>query len=281
MSTAPELEMLVRVARALEPVGRYVVVIGGAAQQLYRALDVPMRRDIRLLRTLDVDVAIASNAPANESLDKRLEAEGMVSEVSGERTPPVTRYKSAGQEGYYVQFVTHRPGDGEGRSGQRALTVTVAGAVAERVPHIDLLMTLPRSVSLTQARGFPVQHGAQSLQVANPAAYMAQKLLMRSKASRRSERARAKDIAYLHDTVKLFAPSLGEIASEWERCCEVHPAWRKRVSVNTRELVASSSDDTRGAFRILKEAGGPSAPVSERDLLDALRAGLERVFGPE
>lgn len=279
MSAASELELLIRLARALAPVGRHVVVIGGASQRLYRALDVPMQRDIRLLRTLDVDVAIASNAPANESLDKRLAAEGMVPEVSGERTPPVTRYKSPGPQGYYVQFVTHRPGDGEGRGGQKALTVTLAGAVAERVPHIDLLMTLPRSVQLTQERGFPLQDEALSLQVANPAAYMAQKLLIRSKGNTRPESARAKDIAYLHDTLKLFAPSLLDVASEWERCCEVHSVWRLRVAVKARELVASLSDDARNAFRILKEVGGASAPVSELDLLDTLRAGLGRVFG--
>ncbi len=54
---------------------------------------------------------------------------------------------------------------------------------------------------------------AGQVQVANPASFVAQKLLIHKQ---RSAGDRARDILYIHDTLQLFGSRLAELRDEWQ-----------------------------------------------------------------
>jgi hypothetical protein len=196
-------QMVVELARALEGLGARCVLIGGAAHELMASVAANRPRSYVPLRTNDADVAVDEDAGfGGERLDERIRQRGFSLSLSGNDVPPAERsvFEADPLGMHYVQMVARRRGDARHR------TVRVAGVVAERPRHVDLLLLHPIRVELAVGDGYPVNADERlGLWVAHPACYVAQKLLARKD---RDSNRRAKDLAYVYDTLVLFASDL-------------------------------------------------------------------------
>lgn len=276
MSPDPEKELLVRVARAVLPARTSFVVVGGAAHQLFWLVDLAQPVDFRTLRTFDADIAVdASVRHGSLRIDERLASEGFRAEPTGDATPPATRYVLESDRSHYVQFVAHRTGSGVKRSGLREPTAIVAGAVVEKLRHVDLLLHLPWTVELRAADGFEVGGERLELRIANAACYLAQKLLV---LNQRDPRDRAKDLVYVHDTLRLFTPALEHLAQIWQRVEPWNSKRRRDVLARAVALALAPTDDTRRAAQLLKSLDRADVP-DERRLRAVLDHGLSQLFG--
>ena len=175
---------------------------------------------------------------------------------------------------HYVQFVTHRTGSGTRRDGSRNVTAIVGGAVAERLPHIDILVRSPWVVELGEELGFPTGGERLELRVANAAAFVAQKLLVLNK---RDSPDAAKDLVYIHDTLLVFAPSLAGLAKLWWEGVQPHPRTTRALTERATKLLEKPTDNVRRAVQLLRRVGRPRPP-DESSMLGVLRTGLETLF---
>lgn len=274
MSPEPGKELMVRVARAIAPERDRFVVIGGAAHQLFRFMELAQSVTFPVLRTLDADVAVDTNqAHFSLRVDERLAHAGFRAVTSGDDSPPATHYVLEGSEGHYVQFVAHRSGSAIKRGGRRDATVIIAGVVAEKLSHVDLLLQLPWSLELKVEHGFPVNGEQLSLQVANAASYLAQKLLIR----RDRADARAKDIVYVYDTLLLFARALPQLRDLWREI--ESPKTKRSREVIQRALAMSDrhNEDLFGSLALLDKLGRRDVPGVD-GLAQVLREGLRSIF---
>jgi hypothetical protein len=271
----PENDLLVQFARAVRPAPAPFVVIGGAAHRLFRVSQLAQPVDFAALRTFDTDVAIAASVRSETfRVDQALTAAGFREEWSGDAHPPVTRYCSPSLSTYYIEFVTARVGDGTTRGGRSRSTEKLAGTVAQKLPHIDLLLHTPWEVELRAVDGYDVGADRLSLRLANAASYLAQKLLV---LAQRDERTRAKDLVYVHDALQIFAPALEQLAELWKR---VEPPASKRarnVTRLARERGEIVDDDVRRAVELLEALDRPTR-TGPASFVAALSAGLQRVF---
>ncbi len=269
-------EGLSRVARALAPFGAQFVVAGGWAHQLHRRSSLAGQVEFDALRTEDLDIATVHPVQAGPApLDLVLEQAGFRPDPSGDATPPATRYVYQPQPTFYVQFFTQRTGSGVQRDHSVQATVVVAGVVAERLRHVNILLARPWLVELGPAGAGRELH-AMRLHVANASCFMAQKLLVLSS---RAPADRAKDIVYIYDTLMMFAGSLDELRSLWASVAEGLPTRTARDVVRlASRLCASVSDDIREAVRLLGTLDRQRLPTPE-ELCAAMNQGLVQVFG--
>jgi Nucleotidyltransferase len=241
-----DLEHFSRLVEALRPFLDKLVIVGGWAHRLYR-----FRADARVpayspLFTNDADIAISSNTSLPSNLRKQLLANGFVEEFMGDERPPVTHY-CLGDEasGFYVEFLTPMFGGGGRRERPAKHTAQIAGVVAQRLRHLDILLIEPWSITLDRRiENAPSQ--SVTVRVPNAVCYIAQKLLIHAK---RKPIDRPKDVLYIHDTVELFGSSLGELRSLWQE--RVRPnlsgATAARVKKLASELFREVTDTVRDA----------------------------------
>lgn len=80
--------------------------------------------------------------------------------------------------------------------------------------------------------------------MANPVAFIAQKVLIHRKRGRQD---RAKDILYMHDTVEVLGARLPELRNLWQRSVtpELHKPDAARVTRAADQLFAELTDDIR------------------------------------
>ncbi|MCY3002064.1 MAG: GSU2403 family nucleotidyltransferase fold protein [Planctomycetota bacterium] len=271
----PENELLVKLARAIAVAPDRFVVIGGAAHQLFRRAELAQDTDIPVLRTTDADVAVDVDAALPSlRVDENLRTLGIREELSGEATSPVTRYVLESAPEHYIEFVARRPGSGQTRSGANPPTKSFAGVVVQLLSHVDLLLAEPWRVELREEDGFAVEGVPLSLQIVNPASYLAQKLLVLEK---RGPDERAKDIVYIHDTLVLFAPHLEELNALWRKVETPSPKRARKTAELARALGAAVGDDVRNAAQLLRAIERPYRPDA-RALVATLNEGLRRVF---
>src|SRR5947208_1376829 len=118
-----------RLVDALQPYLPDVVVVGGWAHRLFTRHPlagapgfVPLRLRRREVTLLD-----------------RLEEAGFTEDMKGDDKPPVTHYR-LGEGAFYVEFLAPTTGEGVRRSGERDATARVQGIVAQKLPHVDVLL---------------------------------------------------------------------------------------------------------------------------------------------
>lgn len=250
-------------------------MIGGAAHQLFRRAGPAQATGIPVLRTTDADVAVGvSAALPSLRMDENLGALGFREELSGEATPPVTRYVLESAPEHYIEFIARRPGSGETRSGASPPTRTFAGIVVQLLPHVDLLLAEPWRVELREDDCFAVEGAPLSLQIVIAASYLAQKLLVLEK---RGPAERAKDIVYIHDTLVLFAPYLEQLNTLWRKVETPSSKRARKTAELARALGAAVGDDVRNAAQLLRAIERPYRPDA-RALVATLDEGLRRVF---
>lgn len=231
-----------RLVAALEPWLDQVVIVGWWAHRLYRLHPAAQALDYPPLSTLDVDVALWSTAIAGETdIRTRLLNFGFTEEFSGEAHPPAAHYHLGGDySGFYAEFLTPLIGGEYDRKRRRKTTIEVAGASAQQLRYIELLLHKPWFVDF-EHNGF-----AARVRIANPVGFLAQKILIHRK---REPLDRAKDIVYMRDTLEVFGARLAELAGLWrnETAGDLSSRQLKVVANASREMFGEVSDDIRRA----------------------------------
>ena len=220
MNQMSDAENFAKVAEVLQPWLPAVVIAGGWAHRLHRLHALAEAPPYLPLMTRDVDVALGPGPSLDEAnMRERLPASDFKEEMSGKDRPPVTHYQIGTVEHtFYVEFLTPLVGSENGRDGTPDITERIRGVSAQKLRHLDVLLLDPWLVKIGSGNGFPLEQPV-TLRVANPAAYIAQKLLI---LGRRKRDDRPRDVLYVHDTLQTFAGHLGD----------VHDAWVTKVAPN-------------------------------------------------
>jgi hypothetical protein len=228
------------------------------------------------LRTEDADVAINPRTfRSSDSVRDRLKAFNFEEQFSGDDRPPVTHYGLGRTDaGFYAEFLTPLVGSEKRRDGSPDVTERVAGVVAQKLRHLEVLLVAPWSVTATNESGFALSDPA-SLLIPSPATYLVQKLLIHD---RRKPADRAKDVLYVHDTLELFAASLSELREVWR--VSVSPTLHARTKgllLDQRETMFGAVTDT------IREAALMATPrrLTPAAVQELCKAGLERLFGSD
>jgi hypothetical protein len=207
-----DLAAMGRLLEALRPWLSRVVIVGGWAHRLYRHHPLAEPPSFLPLLTRDADVAFSPDEPMRGDIAAALAAAGFVQELSGEHTPPVSRYWLGEDDGgFYAEFLAPLKGSVVKRSGRYDATVLNAGVTAQRLRYVDLLLVEPFVVTLGSAIGIPLEPPAE-VSLANPVSFIAQKLLIHQ---RRHPEKRPHDGLYIHDAVLLFASRLNDLRELW------------------------------------------------------------------
>jgi nucleotidyltransferase-like protein len=274
MNISPENEHFVRLIVALEPWLEQVVIIGGWAHRLYWLDPRAQQLDYIPIMTLDVDIAVPDQLPVKKpDIRECLLAKGFLEEFMGEDQPPATHYHLGGEEtGFYAEFLTPLTGSEYTRGGKRKTTLNIAGAVSQKLRHLELLLNAPWTVTLEESNGFTFLKPTQ-VQVANPAGFLAHKLLIHTK---RSDARFAKDVLYIHDTLETFGGHLAELQSEWANLVrpQLHPKSVRTVEEAAGTLFGEMSDAVRQAAVIAR-----ARDLSPEAVLEVCNVGLKQVFG--
>lgn len=278
--TASDREHFAHLVSALRPYLEDLVFIGGWLQELYLLHPNASKPDFQVLRTKDADIALPDRLPPSQvSIDQLLREAGFLPELRGDRRPPVTHYMLNHAGGFYAEFLSHRTGSSTARDGAPRDTVEIGGVTTQRLPHIDLLRQRPWQVVLRRAMGYPVDEPGLAIRIANPACYMAQKLLVLDR--RPSLRERGKDILYVHDTILMFSEALDELRAIWSGVVGSEAnATTRRLHANVSRVVrylSTVNDDIREAANIAKSLGRGGGTQPET-ILAVCKQGLGVVF---
>ena len=245
-----------RLVYALQPYLPDVVVVGGWAHRLFPRHPLAGTPGFVPLMTDDADVAVPLRLRRREvTLLDRLEEAGFTEDMKGDDKPPVTHYR-LGEGEFYVEFLAPTTGEGVRRSGQRDATARVQGIVAQKLPHVDVLLIEPWTVTLTSAGQNAVQ-----VRIPNAVTYLAQKVLVLPDREREKQ---SNDVVYVHDTLMMFADNLSALGQLWESLKS--RLTKKQVRDAGRAITAlfgQVDDRIRRAAIIAKETGRGSPPSAE------------------
>ncbi len=273
MNGHQENEEFGRLIVCLEPWLANVVIIGGWAHRLYRLHPSAQQVPYLPLITLDTDVAVPTRLPASDQdLRERLISNGFEEERLGEDRPPVTHYRLRGAEtGFYAEFLSPLSGAERGRDRQPKATRRVAGIVSQQLRHLEILLGAPWTVDLDRSNGFPFAD-PKRVQIANPASFLAHKVLIHNK--RQRDKA-AKDILYIHDTLEIFGARLGDLSREWNTHVKprIHPRSVRKIERAATGLFDVVSDEIREAARMAGARNPSPEAVRER-----CHFGLRQIF---
>lgn len=262
-----------RLVDALRPWLGQLVIIGGWSHRLHRLHPWAAPPAYAAVRTRDADVAFSTDGRMPGDIGAALRMADFQEELSTDHTPPVSQYHLGGAaDGFYAEFLAPLRGDGRRRDGTVDATVERAGVTAQKLRYVDLLMARPWSVTLDHAAGVSLDAPAE-VRIANPVAFLAQKLLVRHL---RSPRKQAQDALYVHDTLELFGARLDAFAGEWRTHLQHALPVRTARSVErlARERFATVTDVVRDAARIPQDR-----LLEPGRLRDACAYGLGVIFG--
>ena len=260
-----------RMVDALQPYLPDVAVVGGWAHRLFPRHQLAGAPGFVPLVTDDADVAVPLRLRRRDvTLLDRLETAGFIEDVKGDDKPPVTHYR-LGEGEFYVEFLAPATGEGVRRTGERDATARVQGIVAQKLPHVDLLLLEPWTVSLPSA-------GQEAIEVRIPNAvtYLAQKVLVLPDRDRDKQ---SNDVVYVHDTLMMFADNLPALGQLW---ASLEARFTKKqvrdVGRAIDALFGQVDDRIRRAAIIARETGRGSPPSAE--LIRArCHDGLHAIFG--
>lgn len=162
-------------------------------------------------------------------------------------------------------------GPEHGRDGKPKATRRVAGIVSQQLRYLEILLLRPWTVSLSRSTGFPFEDPRQ-VRIANPASFLAHKVLIYSKRTRSKF---AKDVLYIHDTLEIFGARLDDLNREWrtEVKPQIHVNSIRRVRRVATDLFGELNDPIRDAARMSEARKLSAEAVRER-----CNFGLARIF---
>jgi hypothetical protein len=258
-----------RLVSALAPWLDQIVIIGGWAHQLYRRHPHAQELSYPALTTLDTDIAVPAKLPIREpDIRSRLLSHGFTEEVLGDDHPPATHYLLSGEaSGFYAEFLTPLYGSEYDRRNKRKATIEGAGITSQSLRYIEILLNHPWSID------FESDGRTVNVPIANPVAFLAQKVLIHKKRERHD---RAKDILYMHDTLEVFGGRLTELLELWRSSVapQLNSNSRGIVSRASEVLFGDISDDIRRAAEISAQRA-----LSPEAVQAACRYGFRQVFG--
>lgn len=234
---------------ALGPWHESVVLVGGWAHRLHRLHPGARVPKYAAVVTRDADLAFDTAKRIQGDIAAALQVAGFEKKPSGEHVPPVSHFQFGEEdEGFYVEFLTPLRGSSTHRDGTDKATASAAGVTAQKLRHLEVLLTAPWKIDLRPSEELPVTKASQLL-VANPVSFIVQKLLIHH-VMRESKK--AQDMLYIHDTLELFRASLEELKLLWQE--KVSPSLTDKVRAATLErahqLFLAVSDPIRNAIRI-------------------------------
>ena len=267
-----DLVPLAKFVEAVDPWLGQAVLIGGWAHRLYR-LDSRARKLPYLpITTIDGDVAVPAKLKVEESTirDRLLEA-GFMEVLVGEDRPPATHYHYGKESSFYAEFLSPLIGSEYDRYGKRKATREVAGVSSQQLRYIEILMVEPWTIVLSEQDGYPFAP-AKKVSIANPASFIAQKILIHHE---RNDRDRAKDLLYIHDTIELFSEHLEELCKIYQSVLQskLHRNRHSELHGAADYLFGKVTDTAREAA--LMATGRHLDPEA---LAETSRAGLQEIF---
>lgn len=280
---------LARALIALEEVRERLVVVGGTAHRLYARH--PLARETGQMPLTTEDVDLAAPGDLSSTRDQRL-LQGLLAagfdEVVRGAEEPTFLYTLRSDAQTYIQFVAHATGSGRKRSGERDRLMTFSGIRAEKLGHVDILLHAPWTVTMdVDPSGGPLSprdrvaaapSGAEGntldVHVANPPAYLAQKLL--TLASRPFDK-RGRDLLYVFDTLALFGDALDRLGSQARELVPGLTAKRARAArLAVERHCQPDATAIRQATRIARDLRRSTPPPDQ--LASAIRRNLPRVL---
>jgi hypothetical protein len=274
MTLVRDADYFAHLIEALEPWLDRVVIIGGWAHRLYRLHPLAQPLGYEPLGTFDADVAVPLDLRATgEQIRDRLLARDFREELLGDTQPPAAHYRvQSGDNSFYTEFLTPLEGSEVKSRGKRDVTTRISGVPVQKLRHLEILQRNPWDVRIAPAAGYPTQ-GTRRILVPNPAAFLAQKILIYE---RRDRGKRDKDILYIHDTIETFGGNLAAIHEQWKT--SVRPALHAkaaRLIEGAGEMYFDAVNDTiREASRIA--TGRNLTPEMVRELC---AYGWGQIFG--
>lgn len=229
-----DLAPFARLIQAIEPWRAHLVLAGGWAHRLHRFHPLARVLSYEPIATKDTDIVFGTDVPLEGDIRDALSKADFKEELSGERKPPVTHYVLGDEgAGFYAEFLTPLHG---------------SGVTAQKLRHLDLLLVEPWPIRIGADQGVPLAKPIDVL-VANPAAFVVQKLLIQKY---RSPAKQAQDVLYIHDTIELFGGALPVLNDLWKKSLALTLGSKtaKRVAEVANTTFASVTDVIREAVRI-------------------------------
>ncbi|MFN2317722.1 MAG: GSU2403 family nucleotidyltransferase fold protein [Gemmatimonadales bacterium] len=273
--TTDDRAQMERTLLALRPWLPHLVVVGGWAHRLHRLHPLSGRPAYEPVRTLDADIALFVRPPVAGDLGAALREAGFFAELSGDHTPPVTRYHlGTDNRGFFVEFLAPLEGGTVTRMGVPDATVKTAGVVAQKLRHLQILLLHPWTVAFDLGETDLPRQGVQ-VQVAHPVCFIAQRLLIQKE---RSAAKQAQDALYIHDTIDMLGHQRHVLQADWRQ--RIRPllgeGLANKVEQVARARFGTVTDAIRSASRI------PQDRVLHPEELQArAAAGLQAIFGYE
>ncbi len=244
-----DLASFARLIQAIEPWRSHLVLAGGWAHRLHRFHSLAKPLNYEPIATKDTDIVFDANVPLHGDICSALSKAEFREELSGEHKPPVAHY-TLGDEGagFYAEFLTPLRGSGTTRKGQPDATIKMAGVTAQKLRHVDLLLVEPWPIRIGADQGVPLLKPIDVM-VANPAAFIVQKLLIQEY---RNASKQAQDLLYIHDTIELFGGTLPTLSNLWKTSIApaLGPKTARQVTEVTDKMFSSVTDVIRDAARI-------------------------------
>jgi len=267
-----DLASFARLIQAIEPWRAHLVLAGGWAHRLHRFHPLARVLSYEPIATKDTDIVFGTDVPLEGDIRDALSKADFKEELSGERKPPVTHYVLGDEgAGFYAEFLTPLHGSGVKRNGEVDATMTRGGVTAQKLRHLDLLLVEPWPIRIGADQGVPLAKPIDVL-VANPAAFVVQKLLIQKY---RSAAKQAQDVLYIHDTIELFGGALPTLNDLWKTSLAPTLGSKtvKRVAEVADKTFSSVTDVIREAARIPQDR--TLAPDRMRTLC---QVGLRRIL---
>ncbi|MBL0163664.1 MAG: hypothetical protein IPP82_08490 [Xanthomonadales bacterium] len=267
-----DLAALSRLLEALTPWQAQVVLVGGWAHRMHRLHPLAIIPTYQPLLTRDMDIAFADRPPLKGDIKSALLEAGFVEEFFGEDHPPVTHYALGSSDGaFYAEFLTPLMGSGIKRNKEPDSTRSAAGITAQKLRHLEILLVEPWPIVVGPDQGYPLQ-SATIVQMANPVAFIGQKLLIQH--ARRPNK-RAQDTLYIHDTLELFGAELPALSELWRT--RIFPALSKN---DARSIQESAHQNFSAVTDVIRDAAQIPADrkLSPNRVQQLCHAALAEIF---
>ena len=269
----------VRVIKAVEPYLDQLVFVGAWSHRLLQFHSLATPPSFAPLMTEDADLATPERLETRSpSLDTALTAGGFQVCLLGDGQKPVTKYYPQDDEnGLYVEFIAPLRGSGYTRKGEPDDILAVGGITAQRLRYVDLLLFEPWNLQCSKEKGFDAGTDEVVIRIANPASYLAQKVLTLNR--RRNGAKRPKDALYIHDTLMMFGDAFGALREQSARVLQLVPPKTRREFQQLRTGLFQDKALMLRAAAIAAATGRANPPAAET-IATVCTIGLEQIFAP-
>jgi len=257
--------LLHRALAALGPYRSELIIVGAWAHRWFERHPLAQPLEHPTLMTEDADLASPEELEiVGAPIPVRLAEAGFDLRLAGKDRLPVMKFFARDGDGFYIELIAPLIGGEHTRDGEPRVLVTVGGASAQLLRHVELLLFEPWELKLDDEL---------VARVTNPASYLVQKVLTRRGATRRDKY--GKDLLYIYDTLQIFGPRLRDLRPQAARLLARYP--RHVATVRGIDFTAHP-ERLMLAAEIARSTGRPHPPDA-RAIAETCRAGFHALFG--